>query len=170
MFKTLLIALTCSAATATTMLLFVGRTVHSSPFQMDIPYGTALKVTTDPANVWSWHHTFTGTSTGVPVTADVLVDFDGDTVMDTQHSWVRVLVTDIEIVGGMNNQALAWILDGTGKRLAVGIGGHQSSGPVHHVSLTTPIVLSVGSPLRVQLVQYSGGEYEVHLIGRVVSL
>jgi hypothetical protein len=172
--KTLLIALACSATTATAVLVYVGRTVHSAPFQLDIPYGSALKTTVDPANVWSWHHQFANT-TNTPVTADVLVDFDSNNVMDTEYSWLRVMVTDLELVGDGQIQvggfAIARILDGTGRRLAVGLGAYSASGPVHHVSLTSPIVLPVGSPLRVELTTWNApGTYEVHLIGRVVSL
>jgi hypothetical protein len=169
MLKTVLIALACSAATATAVLTYTGRTVQSSPFQLDIPYGAGLKTTTDPANVWSWHHEFTSPPSWQPVTVNVLVDFDGNNVMDTEYSWLRVMVTDMEIVTN-GAPGTAWILDGTGKRLAVGTAGVQNNGGVGHVALSSPIVLPVGSPLQVQLVPFGTATFEVHLVGRVVSL
>jgi hypothetical protein len=163
--KTILIALACSAATATAVLTYTGRTVHSAPFQIDIPYGAGVKTTIDPANVWSWHKEWA--NLGSTDTADVLVDFDGDNQMDTLNPWVRVMITDLELVTSPNAQAYAWILDGTGKRLAAGV--EANSGPVSHIALSTPIVLPVGSPLHVQ-VSANGANIEVHLVGRVVSL
>jgi len=167
MFKTILIAFACSAAKATAVLTYTGRTVHSAPFQIDIPYGAAVKTTIDPANIWSWHkewQTVNGTVTG-----DVLVDFDGDNQMDTLNPWVRVMVTDFTLACTGGAPGTAWILDANGKRAVALAGGFQNGGLVDHVSLATPIVLPVGSPLHVQV---TGGSqaYEVHLVGRVVSL
>jgi hypothetical protein len=142
--------------------------VHSAPFQIDIPYGAGVKTTIDPANVWSWHKEWVnlaGTDT-----ADVLVDFDGDNQMDTLNPWVRVMITDFTFAC-TNGSAygMAWILDANGKRLVAAAGGFQNGGPVDHISLTSPIVLPVGSPLHVQ-VTGTNSNYEVHLVGRVVSL
>ncbi|MBK8098735.1 MAG: hypothetical protein IPK26_16605 [Planctomycetes bacterium] len=168
MIKSVLLVLGSSAVAASATLVFVGRTVHSSPFQMDVPYGSAVRTTVDPANVWSWHHEFPHTG-GTATTVDVLVDIDGNNVMDTEHPWLRVMITDIELVERYSGPRTAWILDGTGKRFAVGGGNNYDQGPVNHVGLTSPIVLPVGSPLRVML-EHQIGDCEVHLIGRVVNL
>ena len=169
MLKLALVALLSSTAAVTATWTFAGRTVHSSPFQMDVPFGSAIRTTLDPANVWSWHHEFPGMNSGSPITVDVLVDIDGNQVMDTEHSWLRVMVTDIELVDRAGGPRTVWLLDGTGKRFAVGVGGFQGSGPVHHIALTSPLVLPVGSPLQV-MVENQIGPCEVHLIGRVVNL
>ena len=167
MLKTILTALVCSAATATAVLTYTGRTVHSAPFQIDIPYGAAVKTTIDPANIWSWHKEWA--SVGGTVTENVLVDFDGDNQMDTLNPWVRVMITDFTLACTGGGNGTAWILDGTGKRAVAVVGGFQNGGLVDHVSLATPIVLPVGSPLHVQVT--SGFQAcEIHLVGRVVSL
>ena len=169
MIKPLLCALGCSAVGAAAAFVYVGRTEYSSPIQPNIPFGSAIKVTTDPGNVWSWHHTFH--VTGSTQSADVLVDINGDNVMDTVHDVVRVSITDFQIVGLANTSGIAWIVDSQGKRLAASIGGWQGSGHVHHVNLTTPIVLPVGSSLRVEVMTTSSSNtFEVNMIGRVVTL
>ena len=169
MIKSVLLVLGSSAVTASATFVFVGRTFHSSPFQMDVPYGSAVRTTVDPANVWSWHHEFPNTGSGTGTTVDVLVDIDGNNVMDTEHPWLRVMVTDIELVEGHTGPRTVWILDGTGKRFAVAVGNTSNQGRVNHVALTSPIVLPVGSPLRV-MIDHQVGACEVHLIGRVVNL
>jgi hypothetical protein len=166
LLKTALVAIACSAVTATAFV-YVGRTTYSSAFQADFPINSAIKVTPDSGNVWSWHHQFVHPS-GSPTVADVLVDFNGDQVMDTVHDEIRVLVTDLQLVGEIGHIAWARVVDSGGKRLAAGIGGHQTAGAVQHISLTTPIVLPVGSFLRVEI-SGDGGTYEVNLIGRVVN-
>lgn len=168
MLKTALLVLGFSTAAATATFVFVGRTVHSSPFQMDIPYLSAVKTTIDPANVWSWHHEFTNLSWGTNTTADVLVDIDGNNIMDTEHSWLRVFVTDVAILVPNVNMTVVWLRDAGGKRYAASAGASNSAGPMQHFSLTTPIVLPVGSPLFVDV--QGGPTCEVHLFGRVVNL
>lgn len=165
MLKTALSAIAFSAFGATAALVFAGRTVHSSPFQMDIPYGAGIKMTPDPANIWSWHHAFTNGNE----TVEVLVDVDGNQVMDTEHSWLRVMVTDLEIVNPQLFPSTAWIRDSTGRRFAVSTGELRATGAAQHVALSTPIVLPVGSGLSVELTSGAPGT-EVHLIGRVVNL
>ncbi|MBM4061387.1 MAG: hypothetical protein FJ265_09890 [Planctomycetes bacterium] len=164
MLKTALLVLATSMLSASAVV-YVGRTVHSSPFQMDIPYGSAIRTTVDPANIWSWHHTFGNSET----TADVLVDVDGNQVMDTEHAWLRVLVTDIELVTPQFATAFtAWIRDSTGRRFAVAT-AYQGTSHAVHAALATPIALPVNSALTVELQQAWAGT-EVHLIGRVVNL
>lgn len=166
MMKIALLALGLSTLPAAAAFVFAGRTVHSSPFQMAIPYGTAVKTTIDPANIWSWHHDFASGNQ----TVEVLVDVDGNNVMDTEHSWLRVVVTDIEVVDRNLTQAIVWVRDSTGRRFAVGGGWHQAAGHVNHVGLSTPIVLPVGSSLSVEIEGGGGSTINVNLIGRVVSL
>jgi hypothetical protein len=164
MIKVGLLVLACSTFSATAVLVFSGRTVYSSQFQVDVPFGSAVKTTVDPANIWSWHHSFQASGT-----VDVLVDINGNSVMDTENPFVRVIVTDLEIVGTQNSSpSTAWIRDGVGRRYAVGHGQGQGTAPVHHVALSTPIVLPVGSPLSVEL--QAGSPCEVNLVGRVVNL
>jgi hypothetical protein len=167
MLKTALLAVACSAVTATAFV-YVGRTTYSSPFQADFPLNGAIKVTPDAGNIWSWHHQFVHGGWSQPTVADVLVDFDGDQIMDTAHDQVRVMITDFQLVGGTGSIAWAHVVDSGGKRLAVGIGGFQTAGSVQHVSLTTPIALPVGSFLHVEL-SGDSGPYEVNLVGRVVN-
>lgn len=168
MIKTILISFACSAAAVSATYLYVGRTTYSSAFQVNFPLNSAIKVAPDAGNIWSWHHQVSSPS--FPTTFDVLVDIDGDQVMDTVHPEVRVLITDVQLVAPVNANGYAWINDSLGKRLAVGVGGVQTSGPVQHVSLATPISLPVGSFLHVELSGNSGGDYAVNLIGRVVNL
>jgi hypothetical protein len=163
MLKVGLLVLACSTVSATVVFGFSGRTVHSSQFQVDIPFGSAIKTTVDPANIWSWHHFFPAAGT-----ADVLVDINGNNVMDTENPLVRVVITDLELVGTYNSSPVtAWIRDGVGRRYAMGHGQGQGTALVHHVALSTPIVLPVGSPLSVEV---QGGLCEVNLVGRVVNL
>ena len=177
MLKTILLCVTCSAVTFATVV-YSGRTVQSAPFQMDIPYGSAVKMTPDPANIWSWHQDFHNVAAGVPGTANVLVDFDGNGVMDTENSWLRVVVTDIELVSRNRYLSLATISDGTGKRYSISAGnmdpnGGQTATPMsQHITLSTPLVLPVGSPLQVTVENFlnGNGDFEVNLIGRIVNL
>ena len=164
MLRQALLVLGCSTLSATAVLVFDGRSVYSSQFQVDVPFGSAVKTTVDPANIWSWHHSF-----AVSGTADVLVDINGNNVMDTEDAFVRVIVTDIEIVGAsIGTPSTAWIRDGVGRRFAVGHSQGQGAALVHHVALSTPIVLPVGSPLSVEV--QAGTPVEVNLVGRVVNL
>lgn len=171
MIKPLVLALSCATAGAIATGVYVGRTEYSTSLHPSIPFGSAIKVTTDPANVWSWHHTFANVSPSSPQTADVLVDINGDLVMDTNHAFVRVLITDFQLVGTVVSSGIARIIDSQGKRLAAGIGGFQGTGHVQHVNLATPIVLPVGSTLRVEVESTSGSNtFEVNMVGRVVNL
>ncbi len=163
MLKIALIA-ACSAAFASAVtVVFVGRSTYSTVFQADLPFNSAFKVTPDPGNIWSWHHTFTHPGWGATTAGDVLVDINGDLVMDTVHAEVRVMITDLQVVGGSNQDVWVRVFDSVGKRLAVG-----TKGPMQHVNLTTPLVLPVGSSLRVE-VTGAQGDYDVHMIGRVVN-
>jgi hypothetical protein len=172
MLKPLLFAISCAAAGAV-VSTFVGRTEYSTSLRASIPFGSAVKVTTDPSNVWSWHHRFTGAQPQVLQSADVLVDINGDQVMDTANSFLRLLITDLQLVSadGSAGAGAVRIHDSEGVRLAASVGSGNASGNVHHVSLATPIVLPVGSSLRVELEPLSAARFfEVNMIGRVVNL
>ena len=169
MLKTTLLVCAAAMSASAVTLTYVGRTTYSSPFQVDFPLSSAIKVTPDPGNVWSWHHEFVNQSGWQLQTADVLVDIDGDQVMDTVHDVARVMITDLQLVGSVGQVATARIIDSGGKRLAVGIGGFQTSGAVQHINLTTPIVLPVGSFLHVELIGDGGATCEVNLVGRIVN-
>ena len=169
MLKTILFGITCSAVTFATVV-YSGRTVHSSQFQLDIPYYSAIKTTPDPANIWSWHHDFACGSGLPPITVNALVDFDGNGVMDTENVWLRVVVTDLEIVGiGTNpSPALLTISDGTSHLYSAFTSVAQRA---EHVALATPIVLPVGSQLQVTVDDFNQfSSYQVNLIGRIVNL
>lgn len=170
MLKTTLIAAAAAGLATSATLVYVGTTTYSTAFQADAPFNGAIKVTPDPGNVWSWHHEVVHPGGTVPATvADVLVDIDGDQVMDTVHPEVRVMITDLQLVAPwVGPIGFARIVDASGRRLTVGVGGFQSAGAVQHVSLTTPIVLPVGSFLHVE-VYGDNSTYEVNLIGRIVN-
>src|SRR5688572_19255086 len=143
MLKPLVLLAACAAAAFGGT--FVGRSVYSSQFQAAVPFGSALKTTVDPSSVWSWHYSFPNAGA---TTVDVLVDLDGNNRMDTEVPWARVMITDAQIVqlGSGGSPATAWIVDGNGRRWAVG--SLSAPGSVGNSTLTTPIVLPVGSPLR----------------------
>lgn len=121
---------------------------YSSPFKLGVPIDGAFNVLPSVANIWQW----TGPADGSPI----LVDIDGDGVMDTSDPKVKVVITDVI-------KATGW---------SVVISG--SSGPTLEVSgstpdlhLTTPWVLPTGSDLFV-----NGPSFHptVTLIGRVQNL
>ena len=73
-----------------------GRTVYSG-VSVGLPIGAAQKVTPDPGSIWSFHETVT-VAPGSTAVVPVLVDFDGNGVMDTEYPTLRVLVTDMQAV------------------------------------------------------------------------
>lgn len=132
----------------------VGQTYYSTGFQWDFPIGGAFKVTPDLANVWHWEGdaTFAGTN--------VVIDFNGDGISDTDCPDVRVCITDLQ---SENPGVPVEIVDVTGTRWT--LQGVQAT-----ASLTTPIVLPVGSTLTVRLPGNTGSSVRVHLIGRIVNI
>ena len=112
-----------TAVLVVSSLLGGGSTVYSA-FQIQVPSRTALKVTTDPANVWSWHREIMLGSGGGTLRERVLVDFDGNGRMDTEDPDLRVTVTDMQCalqnISFGNFQLpqtlTVWISDGVHKR------------------------------------------------------
>lgn len=152
MGNTLLLALACGAAGAAMTAL--GTTIYSSDFQWSFPVGGSIKTTMDPANIWSW------TGTVPPGGTNVMVDIDGDGVMDTHDSRQRVLLTDMMYLS--TTASTVDVEDSSGLRWRMGF---ALSAP-HH--MTTPIVLPFRSDLH--LTNASSTPVTCTLIGRVVNL
>jgi hypothetical protein len=149
----ILASLLGSAAGATVV---TGTICYSSSFKLGVPIDGAFNVLQSAANIWSWSGTVSSSGT------NILVDIDGDGVMDTNDPKVKVLITDWHISGGSN----IFIEDSSGIRFRVN----------SDRSLTTPFVLPVGSDL---ILRYAvnggsgstgGGNYPITLIGRVQNL
>ena len=77
------------------LFFFANPYVVYSGIQAQQPVGTAFKMTPDPSNIWSWHHTVT-VKPNTTVTVPVVIDFDKNGKMDTEYSFTRVLVTDLQ--------------------------------------------------------------------------
>ena len=94
MLKVLALLFAVAAGCAATFV--AGSTVYS-PFQFQLPL-PGLKVTPDPANIWSWHSNISLPPTTKLTTLfeQVLVDFDNNGKMDTEYPELRVLITDIQ--------------------------------------------------------------------------
>jgi hypothetical protein len=179
MFKSLIIGTALSAA------FLAGGRVHYSALQIQTPMGSAVKVTPDPSNIWSFHETYTITASGKH-SIPVVVDFDKNGRMDTELDQVRVLITDVSIKRG----TIASNYSGDLKDLALksddgpiwipsfaGWHRRQDSNLFHYADhLSTPLALPVGSKLSVQFeaVLLSGAQYHnevhIHIIGRLVTL
>lgn len=135
----------------------VGQTYYSSSFQYDFCPGGAFKVTPSPGNVWHWEGDATAAGT------NVVVDINGDGIMDTEHPEVRVCITDMQLVGTVGGE----IVDSSGVRWT--LQPQFTAGLPYQWNLATPIVLPLNSPLTVR-----GGAgsvpSRVRLIGRVVNI
>lgn len=139
----------------------VGQTYYSSTFQYDFCPGGAFKVTPSPGNVWHWEGDVD--NAGV----NVLVDINGDGIMDSEHPEVRVCITDMQVETlGITSSPGVRVLDSSGSRWWMPVGVFS---PAH---FSTPIVLPVGSPLT--LVELTAGTpgntVRVRLIGRVINI
>lgn len=137
-----------------------GRFVYSAQ-QFQIPFGTALKVTPDAANIWSWHGRVTEQA---PVRFPIIVDMDGNGTSDTENARVRVMVTDVQIPAG--TRGMLYLSDGTTRRWLLTPSNDLRDSFVHHFS--TPLVFPVGSTLTLEDEQ--SVNCEVNIIGRVVTL
>jgi len=183
MFKSLIIGTALSAA------FLAGGRVHYSGLQIQTPMGSAVKVTPDPSNIWSFHETYTITSSGTH-SIPVVVDFDKNGKMDTELDQVRVLITDISIKRGTgalhvssdlrdlvlkSDDGPIWIPSFAGYHLRDG-----QTRPVFHYALlhyadrlNTPLAVPVGSGLSVQFeasLDSGGNQVHIHIIGRLVTL
>lgn len=166
--KTLLIT-SFLGATATTAMVVPAESMHDMGLQLAQPAGAAFGAPSDAAGqTWSW----TGPADGTPI----LIDIDGDGVMDTGESGRCVVITDAQIHrdSAVDCDWAVDIVDSSGPRWRL-----QKSYPAGHVSaldsqfFRTPIVLPTGSDL---VVQAEGVPAEadwtptVTLVGRVVDL
>jgi hypothetical protein len=166
--KTLLIT-SFLGATATTAFVVPGESMHDMGLQLAQPAGAALGASSEaPGQSWSW----TGPADGAPI----LIDIDGDGVMDTGESGRCVVITDAQIRrdAGVDYDWSVDIVDSSGPRWRL-----QKSYPAGHVSaldsqfFRTPIVLPTGSDLAVRaegVPADANWTPTVTLIGRVVDL
>ncbi len=186
--KTILLALFAMVGSAA---LGAGAYAVYTPLQISLPFDAALKTTPDPANIWSWHKTVSlPAAASLPETAvePVLIDMNGDGVMDTNEPGVRVLVTDVQVLALRPTSStvgelpypdgmIVRLKDSTGSRwfLPPSIVGSGSStvGLQTSVSFSTPLALPVGSDLSIELTRRRTNNpmlAEINLIGRIVNL
>ena len=153
--KTIALAAAVGAVSGAGVVM-AGTINYSSSFQLAQPINGAFNVVQSAANIWSW----TG-QIGMSGVENILVDLNGDGVMDTNEPNCRVVITDWH---GSDNQP--WFLeDSSGIRWL-----HDSNGSEH---LVTPLVLPVGSFLRIfsETGNVAGGTLNpITLIGRVQNL
>jgi len=160
------IVLACLFGSAAGAAVVTGTITYSSSFKLGFPIDAAFNVLPSVANIWSW----TGPADGTPI----LVDIDGDGVMDTNDPKVKVVITDMQIRDMLLTSSTnvgAEITDSSGPRwflsgVLYNTTGLPRVGP-QDVHLTTPIVLPVGSDLSVNGIGYTP---TVTLIGRVQNL
>jgi hypothetical protein len=157
------------------------RTIYSA-LQLQVPFGTAIKMTPDPANIWSWHDTLTLPKNTASKTFPVMVDFDNNGKMDTELKDVRVMITDMQ-VSYPAGSAQHWQTMRVTIRDASGILWDMTPTTWHYqqqrfgyeTHLATPLALPVASNLDVEMLLPYGAVNEdmvvtVHLIGRLVTL
>ncbi|MBK9386039.1 MAG: hypothetical protein IPN34_14605 [Planctomycetes bacterium] len=183
MIKLAVIALSLLGGGA--LVVGAARTYYSG-VSIAIPVGGAIKMTPDPASVWSWHEEITG-QPGQTVTVPVLVDFDGNGNMDTEYPDLRVCITDVQAVSSgtidaANGQRGATVVlrNGGGTRWDItplphgGADNQATTGQLvstHHFA--TPLVLPIASSLNVAVTLASNEPprtISVNLIGRIVNL
>ena len=137
----------------------VGQTYYSSSFQYDFCPGGAFKVTPSLGNIWHWEG---DVPAGAGASVAVMVDFNGDGVMDTESPDVRVCITDMQL----NGQGAVAIDDSTGTRWRM-----EAAITRDAAHFTTPVVLPVNSTLTLR--QEASGftlPTRIRLIGRVVNI
>lgn len=143
-----------------TLLVVSHGTFVYSPFQVQLPFRSALKVTPDPANIWSWHGTV---DAGIN---DLRVDLDNDGRPDSHDAWRRVMVTDVQIES-LGGSPAVWVRDGSIRRWRVDSPSPTNPfAPVSH-HFGTPLVIPVGGLPQLEVV---GGSCTVHVFGREVTL
>lgn len=152
-----------SATLGATSVTMLGQTQYSSSFQPACPTGSSFKVTPDVANIWHWEGNATAAGT------NVLVDINGDGIMDSTHPEVRVCITDMQNASSDN----VVVEDASGIRWDLPsrspwTGSSPDSNSCQH--FTTPLVLPVGSHLTVRTTNNAQASSRVRLVGRVVNL
>ena len=167
MLKIILVSSLVSASFVTTTFVATGR-VHYSGLQIQQPLGFAFKMTPDPSNIWSCHEEITPTKPQKSQSFPIVVDFDNNGKMDTEYKGVRVMITDIQIIGGANVEFD--IADSAGKRWNLPSFSHNNR-VFYEKSFTTPLVLPVGSELKIEAVWPNNpSRFIVNIIGRLVTL
>ncbi|MEZ5989763.1 MAG: hypothetical protein R3F30_11690 [Planctomycetota bacterium] len=179
MLKLALIAFSASLGLGT-VAFFAGPVMTYSGLQPQLPFGTAIKVTPDGSNVWSWTETITQDGT-----YEVLVDFDKNGRMDSENKCFRVLVTDMQATfhqgegrhflkagDGVYLEATngwTWSLGERVKPLALSNANDLFDSSF---SLATPLVVPTGEKLRVKVsgLYNDTNRIMVTLVGRVVNL
>ncbi|MHC4078561.1 MAG: hypothetical protein ACYST0_09010 [Planctomycetota bacterium] len=167
MIKTLLLLTGISG-----LFVFASPRLVYSAIQAQQPVGTAFKMTPDPSNIWSFHEAVTlqkRSSTTVPV----VVDFDADGKMDTQHAFARLLVTDMQAADSSGIMAVHVTLqDNIGSRWIFTTSQNAEVQSPSSVHLTTPLSIPVGSDLKVRI--SNPGNFpvtvQINIIGRLVTL
>jgi len=163
MIKTIILA-SCAFGMFT---IAAPRLVYSS-LQLQSPPGSAFKMTPDPSNIWSFHEDIT--PTGTKQSFPVIVDFDNNGKMDTEHKGARVMITDIQIYGTARGDTID-IADSSGKRWRCIIDRYGVDYRSYEKSFTTPIVIPFGSDLKLEYsANHSAARFTVHMIGRLVTL
>ncbi len=146
---------------------FAGGTTVYSGLQIQNPLGSAFKMTPDPSNIWS-HHESVSPSNGL--TIPIVIDFDNNGKMDTEHKGVRVMITDIQVVGSASGDRHE-IVDSTGVRWKCILMRNGNSPMYYERSFETPIVLPVGSKLEWKYTPLnSGNPFTINLIGRLTTM
>lgn len=146
---------------ATLLVVSQGTFVYG-PLQYQLPFRSALKVTPDPANIWSWHGRVTTTS--APTRFPIIVDIDGNGRSDTENQNWRIMVTDIQVPAGSRRRL--YLSDGTTRRWLLTPSDDLRDSFEYHFA--TPIVFPVGSTLTLE--DDVAVDCEVHIIGRIVTL
>ncbi len=179
MLKTSLLALFAMTGSAA---LGAGAYAVYTPLQISLPFDAALKVTPDPANIWSWHKTVVlDGAFGDAFTESVLVDMNGDGVMDTNEPGVRVLITDIQVLMFQSTEPLGSVLSGTVNARVLDSGGERwvippfredAGSAFAHTKFETPLALPVGSDLTLELTKFTSSDkpVKINIIGRIVNL
>jgi hypothetical protein len=145
---------------------FAGGRVAYSGLQLQVPFGSAIKMTPDPSNIWSFHESVVLDKFGKS-TIPVVVDFDSNQRMDTENAGVRVMITDIQcrVLGDYVDQVRlhddSGVLWEMNPRVASGIVSEH---------MTTPLVLPVGSRLTVELEGGNQPTIRIHIVGRLVTM
>jgi len=143
-----------------------GPRIVYSDLQLQSPPGSAFKMTPDPSNIWSFHQEISPSQK--IQSFPVVVDFDNNGKMDSEHKGARVLLTDIQIIGGGGQFDIS---DSTGKRWHCIVATHSPNVSFYEKSFTTPLVIPVGSDLKIEYKALnSPDKFTVHLIGRLVTL
>jgi hypothetical protein len=147
-------------------LVTVGQTYYSTAFLWSFPINCGgFKTTPDLNNVWHWEGDVPVRRIATDPGVAVIVDFNGDGIMDTECPEVRVCITDIQNTEGAGIE----VVDSSGIRWDLAPRGQYFSGETH---FATPIVVPFGSSIHIrqEVISSFGSTSRVRLIGRVVNI